>query len=113
MAECKHTMYHSGQYTTGRRLARLLSRTASKEGISKAVLDKYTDNICWYSATIQLCGECGADISEFNIHQVMTAEEFMADRGIVKPTYKLKRDNKKTDQVKYNKHMKEKQGSLL
>jgi hypothetical protein len=68
MGECSHERYKSGHYMTGARITRVTS-------------DHKKNTICWYSARISHCEDCGADISLHDIHEVKTAEQYLASIG--------------------------------
>jgi len=78
MSDCRHTHYHNGHYMTGKKIARI---TKSRKG----------NNICWISDQIPTCQDCGADISEHDIHEVLTAEEYVEMHCVTPEPEKEKR----------------------
>lgn len=64
MSQCRHERYHDGHHMTGKKIERI---TKSRS----------TNNLAWISARITTCEDCGADISEFDVHKVMTAAEYV------------------------------------
>lgn len=50
--------------------------------ITRITSDFKKNDICWYSARITHCADCGNDISHHDIHEVKTAEEYLASLGV-------------------------------
>lgn len=82
MIQCRHERYHDGHHMTGKKIERI---TKSRS----------TNNLAWISARITTCEDCGADISEFDVHKVMTAEEYVEIHCVNNPILKQKRQTTK------------------
>lgn len=78
---CRHERYHDGRHMTGKKIARLTKSRGTKP----------EETIAWYSERITSCHDCGADISEYDIHEFMTAEEYVAKHCVTPEPEKEKR----------------------
>jgi len=85
---CNHSRYHDGHHMTIRKIERLQKSRSC--------------DIARTSPLITHCEDCGADISDANIHRVWTTEEVMAEMGQPFNVHKGKRQTHK-DRVRQQK----------
>jgi len=99
MGQCKHNRYRTSSYMQSGQIREVTSHRS-------------TNNIAWYSAQINKCADCGADISQYKLHEVMTGEEYLAYVGFKPEPEMLKRESHADRMLRHEKSV-EKQGSLL
>lgn len=86
---CRHERYHDGHHITGKRLLRF---TGTYQGKGKRIPKPLNAPvIAWASERIDTCQDCGEDITEFDIHEFMTAEEYVAKHCVTPDPEKEKR----------------------
>lgn len=66
MQNCRHDRYKDGHHMTGRKIERLTK-------------SRGTNNIARTGPRITNCEDCGADLWDYDIHQIWTAEEIVRD----------------------------------